>query len=46
MNFLIENKVIIVSVLFGISEALAQIPSIKSNSVFQLFSQLLKLGKK
>ena len=31
-----------VTVLFGVSEALASIPAVKANSVFQLISNLLK----
>lgn len=38
---------LVLLVLFGISEALALIPSVKSNSVFQLiFNLLAKLVRK
>lgn len=48
MEFLLENKAVILAALFAISEALALIPGIKSNSVFTLIFNLLKaaLGKK
>lgn len=36
------NLLIVFGVLFGISEALAMIPAIKSNSVFELIFGLLK----
>jgi hypothetical protein len=42
------NMAILFGVLFGISEALALIPQVKSNSVFQLIQQILAMlaGKK
>ena len=33
---------IILAVLLGISEALAQIPAVKANSIFQIISNLLE----
>lgn len=36
MEWLMQNYVMIITVLFGLSEALALIPGIKANSVFQL----------
>lgn len=42
MEFIMANKVLILSVLFGLSELLALIPGIKSNSVFQLIFNMLK----
>ena len=36
------NGMIIIGVLFGISEALALIPAIRANSVFQLVYNALK----
>lgn len=37
-----ENYVIILGALFAVSEALALIPQVKSNSVFQLITSVLK----
>lgn len=37
-----ENYVIILGALFAVSEALALIPQVKSNSVFQLVVSVLK----
>jgi hypothetical protein len=47
MIWLIENKAMILGILWGISEALAAIPSVKSNSVFELIVNSLKslMGK-
>lgn len=42
MAWLQANWAMIVTVLFGISEVLALIPGIKSNSVFQLVYNFLK----
>lgn len=42
MDWIIQNWGLILGVLFGLSEALALIPGIKSNSVFQLVYNLLK----
>ncbi len=43
-----NSIVIILCALFAASEVLAQIPSVKANSVFQLFYEVLKIftGKK
>lgn len=41
MEFIIENKVVILACLFAISEVLAVTP-VKSNSVFQLVYNVLK----
>lgn len=42
-----QNLAIVFGVLFGVSEALAQIPAVKSNSVFELvFGILSKLAGK
>lgn len=40
--YLVANKAMILAILFFLSEALAQIPSIKANSIFQLVHSLLK----
>jgi hypothetical protein len=40
--FVVENKLVIVGFLFAASEVLALVPSIKSNSVFQLIYNGLK----
>lgn len=45
MMWLKDNWPMIVSVLFGMSEALAMIPQIKANSVFQLVFGILKKAK-
>lgn len=37
-----ENYVVILGALFAVSEALALIPQVKSNSVFQLVASVLK----
>jgi len=42
MEVIIANKFIIVGFLFALSEVLALIPGIKSNSVFQLAANFLK----
>jgi len=42
MAWIIENKAIILGVLWGLSEALAAIPSIKANSIFELVVSVLK----
>ena len=36
MQFIIENKAVILGALFAISEVLALIPSIKSSGIFDL----------
>jgi hypothetical protein len=47
MEFLNENKVVLLAFLFSLSEVLALIPSIKSNSVFQLvYNGMKKLKPK
>ena len=50
MEFLTNNWELIVAALLAVSEVIAQIPSIKSNSVFQLIWNGLKylknIGKK
>lgn len=48
MEFLFGNKEIILAALFALSEVLALIPGIKSNSVFTLIFNLIKaaIGKK
>ena len=46
MQFIIENKVAILSVCLAVSELLALIPGIKANSIFQLlFGWLAKATK-
>ena len=42
IDFVVNNWGLIATVLFLISEILAQIPSVKSNSIFQLIVGLLK----
>lgn len=42
MQWLIDNKLMVISVLLGLSETLALIPGIKANSVFQLTVNGLK----
>jgi hypothetical protein len=42
MEVVIANKLAIVSFLFALSELLALVPSVKSNSVFQLVFNMLK----
>lgn len=37
-----ENLVMLFGVLFGISESLALIPSVKANSIFQVIATVLK----
>jgi hypothetical protein len=45
--FTAENVAIVFGVLFGISEALAMIPALKTNSVFQMIASVFKaLAKK
>lgn len=46
-NFIVENKTAILVGLLGISELLALMPKVKSNSVFQLIvNTLSKLKNK
>lgn len=42
MQFIVENKALILGALFAISEVLALIPSIKSSGVFDLIYRTLK----
>lgn len=42
VNFIAANKLTILGVLFGISELLSFIPSVKANGVFQLIFNALK----
>lgn len=46
LDFLWNNATAIVAILLLISEVLASIPAIESNSVFQLIVSLLKKFKK
>lgn len=48
MDVIVANKEVILGLLLAISEALAHIPSIKANSVFQLIVNSIKwaVGKK
>jgi hypothetical protein len=47
MEWIMANYVMVVTVLFALSEALALIPGVKANSVFQLVYNLFAgmLGK-
>ena len=47
MEVIIANKVVVVGFLFALSEVLALIPSVNSNSVFQLIVGIFKkiIGK-
>lgn len=42
LQFVQANAVLILSILLGLSETLALIPAIKSNSVFQLVYEFIK----
>jgi hypothetical protein len=42
MEVIVANKVVVLGFLFALSEVLALIPSVKSNSVFQLVVNVLK----
>lgn len=42
MVWLQENLVLILSVLLGVSEALALVPALKSNSILTLITNVLK----
>lgn len=42
ISYITTNKVMILGVLFALSEALAFIPGIKANSVFQLIFGFLQ----
>lgn len=41
-NFLVANKVIIIGALLALSEVLALIPSVKSNSIFEIIVSTLQ----
>jgi len=45
MESLIENLPVILAVMLGLSEALAHIPQVKSNSIFQMVKSALKGAK-
>jgi len=46
MQFIIENKAVILGALFAISEVLALIPSVKSSGIFDfIFRTLQSLAK-
>jgi hypothetical protein len=40
--FIVDNKTVIVSILFGISELLALDPKVKSNGIFQMIYNSLR----
>jgi hypothetical protein len=42
IQFITDNSAVILAVLFGVSELLANIPAVKANSVFQLIFGWLK----
>ncbi len=42
LSWIMANSTYILAFLFALSELLAQIPSIKANSVFQLFVNAIK----
>lgn len=42
MESIIENLPVILAVLLGLSEALAHIPSLKSNSLLQILTSIFK----
>lgn len=41
MDWIVAHQALILGVLFGVSEALALIPQLQSNSVFQLVVSIL-----
>ena len=45
MQFIVENKAVILGALFAISEVLALFPNVKSNSIFQLVVNTIKTLK-
>lgn len=45
MAFINDNLALILAVLLGISEALALVPKLKANSIFQLVVSVLKALK-
>lgn len=42
INFIVENQIVLIGLLFFISEALALIPAVKSNSVAQWIFNVVK----
>lgn len=42
IQFIVDNKAVLLGALLGISEALALIPSVKSNGIFDLVLNLIK----
>jgi ABC-type methionine transport system permease subunit len=46
MEVIIANKEVILGVLLAVSEALALIPKVKANSIFQLVVNVIKKFKK
>ena len=46
MDALLEKLPMILAVLLGLSEALAHIPQVQANSVFQLLSKVVKGASK
>lgn len=46
LQFIIDNKEVFLGLALAVSEALALIPSVKSNSIFQLLFGWLKKEKK
>jgi hypothetical protein len=42
INWVVQNKAIVLGLLLALSEALALVPSIQANSVFQLVVGLIK----
>lgn len=45
IQFIIDNKAVIFGALFAVSEVLALIPGIKSNSIFQVIYNFLVKNK-
>lgn len=45
IQWIVENGVVVLGVLFAISEALAAIPAVKANSVFQAIAGGIKWAK-
>jgi hypothetical protein len=43
MAFINQNLTLILSILLGLSETLALVPSLKSNSVFELVINIVKI---
>lgn len=42
MQFIMENKVVVLAALLAISEVMALIPTIKSSGIFDLVYRILK----